>query len=220
MRGLSFEETLSNLMHLRMLAKKHNPEFMLVMVFCAMRRNIEQLSDYVDLARRVGARVIQVNYLQVANEKHGLDHESMLFHKDLYDYHVITAMKKAASYGIALQHQPLFSTYEEEHCAELPPCYKPWEHLNVNQQGDVTICCGGAGSLGNIFKQDFFEVWNSKPFRTFRRLVNSDNPPENCRKCTRGRENPHAVTTHLTYLKSLPEDERRERISEIEATLG
>lgn len=219
MRGLSFDETLSNLMHLRMQAKRHNPAFTLVMVFCAMRRNITQLSDYVDLARRVGAKVIQVNYLLVTDEKHGLDHESMYFHQNLYDHHVITAAKKAASYGIRLQYQPLFSAHNPEKQA-LAPCYKPWEHLIVNQKGDVTICCGGSGALGNIFKQDFFEVWNAKPFRTFRRLVNSDTPPENCKKCTRGRENPHAVTTHLTYMKSMTEEERMERVREIQASLS
>ncbi|MBN2141297.1 MAG: radical SAM protein [Desulfovibrionaceae bacterium] len=40
MRGLRFDEVLSNLMHLKLLSRKINPDFSLTLVFCAMRRNI------------------------------------------------------------------------------------------------------------------------------------------------------------------------------------
>jgi MoaA/NifB/PqqE/SkfB family radical SAM enzyme len=214
MRGLSFDEVLGNLMHLKLLARKHNPGYKLTLVFCAMRRNMEQLLDYVDLAHRVGARGIQVNYLMVTTPKHKLEKESVFFHQKAYDAYVQAAKIKAAKLGITLDHQPLFSA---PFGAATGPCYRPWEHLNVTREGDVTICCGGAGNLGNIFKDDFFTVWNSKPFRVFRRLVNSDTPPAQCRKCTRGKENPRDMSTHITYLRSMPKNERERRIEELNA---
>lgn len=217
MRGLSFDETLTNLMQLKLLARRHNPAFGLTLVFCAMRRNIEQLIDYVDLAQRVGARTIQVNYLLVTNPKHGLEKESMFFNQALYDDYVLAAKVKAARLGIPLNHQPLFCTGQ---VASKTPCYRPWEHLNVSKEGDVTICCGGAGQLGNIFRDDFFKVWNSKPFRAFRQTVNSDNPPAQCKKCSRGKENPLDITTHITYLRSMPAQAREERIRELTALHG
>lgn len=219
MRGLSFDENLGNLMRLKLLARKYNPNFNLVMVFCAMRRNIEQLLDYVDLAHRVGARRIQVNYLLVTDEKHKLEKESMFFNQDTYDSYVHAAKLKAYKLGINLTHQPIFQTFQADDNNDAP-CYRPWEHLNVNQFGDATICCGGSGNQGNIFNEDFFSVWNSKPFRTFRRLVNSDHPPAACKKCTRGKENPKDITGHITYLRSMTKEAREERIKELMEAYG
>jgi len=214
MRGLSFDENLGNLMRLKMLARKYNPDFNLVMVFCAMRRNITQLLDYVELAHRVGARRIQVNYLMVTDPKHKLEKECMYFNQDEYDSYVSTAKVKAAKLGINLTHQPIFQTFKMN-TDELPPCYRPWEHLNVSQEGDATICCGGSGALGNIFKEDFFKVWNSKQFTAFRKTVNSPNPPAACKVCTRGREDPTAITSHITYLSGMPKEKREQRIKEL-----
>lgn len=219
MRGLSFDESLGNLMRLKLLARKHNPNFQLVMVFCAMRRNIEQLSEYVDLAYRVGARRIQVNYLLVTKEAHKLEKESMFFNQELYDTNILAAKQKAVQLGINLTHQPLFQTWKAANsCAG--PCYRPWEHLNVSLDGEVTICCGGAGMLGNIFKEDFFKVWNSKPFRAFRSTVNSPNPPAQCKKCTRGKENPTDIQSHITYLRGMPLEARNERITDLMESYG
>lgn len=218
MRGTDFGRVMENLMALKLLARRHNPDFALTLVFCAMRRNICELPEYVEMARKVGAREVQVNYLLVTSESHGLDEEAMVFHQDLYDYNVLKAKTRAMELGIRLNHQPLFSEHRE--ASEPGPCYRPWEHLNVDFHGKATICCGGAARLGNIFESDFFKVWNSAPFRTFRSRVNSDNPPAACRACTRGRENPMDVASHLTWLRSLPCEERQARIEELTSRLG
>lgn len=215
MRGLSFDETMQNLMQFKLIARKYNPECTLVMVFCAMRRNIHQLLEYVDLAHRVGAKFIQVNYLLVTTPAHEFEGETMFFNQTDYDDYVLDAKLKALKLGITLQHQPTFFGYQPINEEDMPPCYKPWQGMNVSKDGDVTICCGGSGAFGNIFKQDFFEVWNSRPFRKFRELVNSPTPPSNCLKCSRGRENPHAIENHITYLKGLPEEERQVRSEEL-----
>lgn len=219
MRGITFDEVLNNLMQFKLLSQKHNPNANLVLVFCAMRRNIEQLLDYVDLAHRVGARAIQVNYLLATDEKHKLEKESMFFNQELYDTYVHTAKLKASKVGINLMHQPLFQTYIDQANGGAP-CYRPWEHCIVSQTGEMTVCCGGAGGLGNVFEDDFFNVWNSKPLRAFRRTVNTDNPPAQCRKCTRGKENPKDISTHITYLRSLSAEEKDERIAELMARYG
>lgn len=197
MRGNSFSETLENLMALKHQAAKINPNFTLVLVFCAMRRNIGELMDYVDLARRVGARVIQVNYLLVTKEDSGLDGEAMCFHPLLYDKTVSAAQQKAARLGIALSHQPFFSTHQP---GKMEPCYKPWTNLTVMGDGAVKVCCGGSPVAGNMFGTDFFTLWNGEKFRQFRSTVNSPQPPAACTTCSRGRENPWYVGAHLTYM--------------------
>jgi MoaA/NifB/PqqE/SkfB family radical SAM enzyme len=200
MPGSDHERVLSNLVSLKFLAKRHNPEFRLTLVFCAMRRNIQELDRYVDLAQRVGAKEIQVNYLLVTTPAHELEHEAMVFHQDLYDHHVLRAKLKAARLGILLRHQPTFFDWkpQEDH----GPCARPWQHMNVNKDGVVTVCCGGAAGIGNLFTDGFQKVWNGPAMQAFRNRVNTANPPAACRKCTRGRENPHDVRTHLTYMRN------------------
>lgn len=199
MQGNTFSQTLENLMALKHHAAKINPNFNLVLVFCAMRRNIGELMDYVDLARRVRARVIQVNYLLVTKEDSGLDNEAMCFHPLMYDKVVSMARHKAAGMGIALNHQPMFTTNQPKHTIE--PCYRPWSQLNVSSTGSIQVCCGGSPVAGNIFDADFFDLWNSDKFQQFRRTVNSAQPPAACSTCSRGRENPWYIGAHLTYMR-------------------
>jgi MoaA/NifB/PqqE/SkfB family radical SAM enzyme len=214
MKGSDYDKVLKNLMHMKIYSRKRGlKDYKLTMVFCAMRRNIEELTEYVDLAHRVGAQSIQVNYLLVTKPDTGLDREAMCFHPDLYDGMVLAAKAKAAKMGITLNHQRLFRDGRKE--ADSGPCYRPWEHLNVSQGGQAAICCGGCGNLGNMFAQGFPQLWNSARLTEFRARVNSDNPPAACRACTRGREDPHSLFTHLTYLRYLPEEKREARIREL-----
>jgi len=206
MRGSDYDTVLQNLVKIKVLARKYNPSFELTLVFCAMRRTIEELSQYVDLARRVGAKKIQVNYLLVTQQDAALEQESVFFHKDLYDYHVLKAKLKAAEFGITLNHQPTFCDYK--HTPTPSPCYRPWEHLNVGRTGLVQVCCGGSPALGNMFEQGFSALWNSEKIVEFRARLNSGNPPEACTRCTRDRENPYDPTVHLTYLRLLSQEEQ------------
>lgn len=212
MRGNRFSQTLENLMALKHLAARINPGFTLVLVFCAMRRNIGELPEYVELARRVGAKVIQVNYLMVTREGTGLENEAMCFHPLMYDKVVLAASQKAQRLGIVLNHQPLFSTYAP---GQAGPCHKPWTHLNVGGDGSVQVCCGGSPVAGNMFGEDFFRLWNSEKFQQFRRSVNSPNPPAACGLCSRGRENPWHVGAHLTYMNGWDRERMAARLAEL-----
>ena len=210
MRGTDFDQVLHNLVSLTQIARRYKPDFALTMVFCAMRRNIDELFDYVHLAKRVGARVIQVNYLLVVKPGTGLEDEAMIFNQELYDDRVLKAKRLAASLGIVLNHQPTFFDWRPESFAT--PCYSPWRSVNISHTGNATVCCGGADSLGNVFEKGFEHVWNGKAMRAFRARVNSANPPEACRTCSRGRENPLDVRNHLHFLRGLTDEETLDRL--------
>jgi MoaA/NifB/PqqE/SkfB family radical SAM enzyme len=127
----------------------------------------------------------------------------MCFHSADYDYMVTEASRIAQKAGIVLHHQPIFSNYSE---GAKRPCYKPWTTLNVKRNGDIQICCGGSPISGNMFENDFYSVWNNSEFQSFRSRVNSDDPPDACKKCTRGRENPWKIASHLTYMRHWDSD--------------
>ena len=209
MKGSNYETVLGNLLAIKQHVRRRQLPFELTLVYCAMRRTLPELPAFVDIAHRLGASAIQVNYLLVTKPDPRMERESPFFHQDLYDYNVLTAKIKGAKLGVDVRHQPLSSDTPPDAPA---PCRRPWEHLNVNRTGQVQICCGGSPILGNMFEEGFSRMWNSPAMARFRSRVNSDDPPAACRKCTRGREDPKDIESHLTYLRSLPEEARQEHL--------
>jgi radical SAM protein with 4Fe4S-binding SPASM domain len=71
--------------------------------------------------------------------------------------------------------------------AERMGCYWPRMMSYVTSEGDVTPCCNYFDSremnLGNVFREDGAEVWNSDAYRAFRRRLLSGDLPERCRRC-------------------------------------
>jgi radical SAM protein with 4Fe4S-binding SPASM domain len=53
-------------------------------------------------------------------------------------------------------------------------CIQPWEYIFIRASGDIAPCCAVFGSekgaiMGNIFRQDFGEIWYGDRFREFRK---------------------------------------------------
>lgn len=69
-------------------------------------------------------------------------------------------------------------------------CQKPWTDLNnFTVDGRMDVCCIATGpsqeryALGNIYKQDFQEIWNGEPMKEFRRTVNAKDKLPPCARC-------------------------------------
>lgn len=69
-------------------------------------------------------------------------------------------------------------------------CQKPWTDLNnFSVDGRMDVCCITTGpsqeryALGNIFEQDFQEVWNGERMKEFRRTVNTPQKLPPCARC-------------------------------------
>ncbi|MCL2389633.1 MAG: radical SAM protein [Elusimicrobia bacterium] len=58
---------------------------------------------------------------------------------------------------------------------ELPfnaPCKEPWLKMNIYHNGEVCTCCSDAKiSAGNIFKQNFNEIWNGTVYQSARSVL-------------------------------------------------
>jgi len=52
-------------------------------------------------------------------------------------------------------------------------CRDPWNVMYINYKGDVSPCCGsydyGKDTLGNVFEEDPFEIWNNRKYVDSRR---------------------------------------------------
>ncbi len=64
-------------------------------------------------------------------------------------------------------------------------CNMPWYRLSVQPNGDVYPCPVAYKPIGNIFKNNILDIWNSSDMVKFRDGVNSlDNMNEDCKNCT------------------------------------
>lgn len=77
---------------------------------------------------------------------------------------------------------------------ERTDCFEPWINFMVDGGGEVYPCChygsitGASPDLiqeefGNVFKQDFIDIWNGEGYKEFRRNVNTTTPPYVCSIC-------------------------------------
>lgn len=67
------------------------------------------------------------------------------------------------------------------------PCHWPWMSTYIAANGDIIPCCILADSdtfkIGNIFEENFSEIWNSKKYQDLRGCIRSHDIPEFCRGC-------------------------------------
>lgn len=68
-------------------------------------------------------------------------------------------------------------------------CKWPWKSCYITAEGFVTPCClQGADpeiiNFGNLFKNDFEDIWNNSAYQSFRKALKSGLPPDICSGCT------------------------------------
>lgn len=66
------------------------------------------------------------------------------------------------------------------------PCRKPWENILVEVNGDCYFCCfiiRPGGKIGNLAKNDFEDIWNSRKARRIRRAIARGVIPYCCQIC-------------------------------------
>lgn len=65
-----------------------------------------------------------------------------------------------------------------------PVCIAPWIGVHILWNGDIVPCCAWEfGALGNISKISLYDLWNSKVYVDFRRLMLTDREKLPCQSC-------------------------------------
>jgi len=63
-------------------------------------------------------------------------------------------------------------------------CLAPWAgQVQINQDGNVNLCCTIKYSLGNLYEKDFDEIWNDYQIRNIRGEFNNGCYPRVCGYC-------------------------------------
>jgi radical SAM protein with 4Fe4S-binding SPASM domain len=92
---------------------------------------------------------------------------------------------KEKNIKFVLQSEGFIENIEESKELGHKNCTMPWYRLSIQSNGDVYPCPVSYRAIGNIFKDDIIEIWNSKNMVDFRSGVNSiDEMNDDCKNCT------------------------------------
>lgn len=191
-----FDKVIDNIERVNQIKRlyhRKNPR--LCFAFVAMRQNIEELPQLIELASKLRVSLITVVHLEVNREE--MHQESLIHYPDLTNRIFDLAREKAKEKGIRLVLPALFSEVDIEKSIlqSLPShhkdiskrksqgkCYEPWSTIYIHMDGKVRPCCRGE-IMGDLNEEGFEQIWNGEAYQELRLRVNSDDPPEYCRNC-------------------------------------
>ena len=151
-------------------------------VFCAMKSNIHELPDLVRLAAEIGLDEVKVVYLTVF--ENDLMHETLWGCEEEVREVFEEAMRIGDELGIALK-LPHYVGEDVAGDKLHKDCFVSWRDFFLGSDGYVRPCMSTPVKLFEYDKdKDFMEMWNSKEYQKYRRIVNDqaamDGP---CRRC-------------------------------------
>jgi MoaA/NifB/PqqE/SkfB family radical SAM enzyme len=175
--------------------------------FVAMRRNLEELTQIIEKAASMKVSQINIFHLNVWDESY--TDESLIHYPELTKKIFSDAQSEAKKLGLRLDIPVEISvnhstSQQEFHNSRIPRCYQPWSYSYIRNDGFVQACCFSENFvMGNLNEKSFEEIWNDKPYQTFRATVNRNLLPD-CRRCEFRFRYVPSPNDSETYLKLKP----------------
>lgn len=180
--------------------------------FLIQRENYREIADFVALAKKLGAASIYFQALELSYVKERKENLAAgLTKEDLYR-ELLHGLEEAKKGGVQTNLPEIISDFEAcwakyDYKGGDPisgkKCLMPWLSAYVTVNGDLWPCCSFATvdyKCGNVFENDFFEIWNGQAMADFRRsLKNGEKPFDVCRNCL-----PKSPIDFFQFRKLLP----------------
>ncbi|MDI6784542.1 MAG: radical SAM protein, partial [bacterium] len=183
--GRFFNKVIGNIDRLMQMKKKENVQFPeIAFAFTFMKRTAGEFIEFMELAARLGIKIITGDYLIVYRPE--LIEESLFFEQEYADSIFEQAKEKAKSLGIELRIPLSFAEATkptQSGQTDWRICYEPWEFIYFRSDGFVSPCCANDVKLGDLRAAPFSEVWNSQTYQEFRRTLNTTRPHPHCQSC-------------------------------------
>jgi len=201
-RGVdAFEKIWRNIKAFVELQKAQNAEKPAVSLwFTAMRENLGELSQLIDLAYRHGIREVYMQRL-VYFEKGLASSQQALFHRASPEEMALIQQCEALSrergmtFRAAGAATPLESITRNFGDRPWAGCQRPYSLTYITSSGNVLSCCfapfGHRSAreyyeervLGNVFEESIERIWHGERYEAFRRAFESDHPARHCAQC-------------------------------------
>jgi len=189
--GASFAQVIANVRRLVALKREYGKDRPVLQFNCVlMRRNIEQVEEYLEFAKGLGVEEIDFRHM-VVFEGSGMDEESLYHHKALANEYLGRARRKCAELGLHIYSMPGDFPPEPEPApaverapepAPAPPaarpvhqpglsCDLPGRYMYIGLDGNVKPCAvwpNDEKPVGNLLTHSFDEMWNDPEYRALR----------------------------------------------------
>lgn len=188
----SLEKVKENILLLQDLKKSKNSEVPILRTsFVIQKDNFREMKQFIDFAKSLGIRNI---FFQPIAFHFIVDRKEKLVSGITKD-ELFKELKEAEGYAEDMNTNlskvivdfPLYWKIYEEGDVSGRKCLFPWISTYVTVDGDVKLCCSlvsDEGTMGNIFEQDFSEIWNGEKYRAMRRIFKKGGRPcLSCRRC-------------------------------------
>lgn len=195
-----FSKVLRNLQRLcdaKARLKSHTPGIRIVLV--AMRQNLHEIAEVVELAAEFGVAAVFVQHLchdfgesslpqRYAPMREFIEDQTLLNENpETVNHHFAVARAAASRLGIDLR-LPDVEPVTHPHGTPGPVrCDWPWRGAYLSYSGEAMPCCMVATpdriNFGNMAKEGVAQIWRNNAYNAFRDRLASDVPPEVCQSC-------------------------------------
>lgn len=181
-----------------------NTGFLLHINTVVNRMNVDEIDGIIDIAAKYGINLVNLINPGVGDRTDEFAVAAIGKHPHLLASKIDSLIKKAKLLGIGLLYPVFAAANNQPQDAEHKPesqkspskpihqnkrlfpgrCLDPWNMIYIDVDGWVRPCCRVLWlGMGNILENSFWEIWNNKHYRTLRKHINSNNPPDFCRTC-------------------------------------
>jgi len=207
-KGSDFETVWQNLENTSRTGRRSSPAFETWINFVAMRNNVRELPSLIERAAAAGVSRIIVFHLVVWAERYR--DESLLRERELCRDVFQEAREAAIRHNVLVDLPAAFPVAGEKRRSarvsgkDEPRCSMPWSYAYIRHDGSVHACCFSESfSMGNLYRNSFEEIWNSRSYRNLRKIVN-DRLPRDCRRCELRYRYQPSPNDEKTYIKLKP----------------
>jgi radical SAM protein with 4Fe4S-binding SPASM domain len=182
-KGANFEEVKNNIKNLVEELRKNGKKTILSTATVIMKNNLNEVSDFVILAKDLGIKKIGFQTMQEKEDyikKYGSEAKKQAirdFNAELKEK-IKEAKILADKYKISL-------IFDQE---KSTGCIWPWRSIYITWNGYVTPCCKildyRKPYFGNILKEDFWKIWNGESYQGYRKLLRERKAPSLCKGCS------------------------------------
>jgi radical SAM protein with 4Fe4S-binding SPASM domain len=176
--GADFNRVINNIKDLIKLRDKFNRNLLISFQVTLMKNNISNLHKYLIFAHRFGIQQVtfqRIQSMESFKRKYPMSlKDEMLMREELPNFGILR--DKADKMGINVK------------IDEGLICDWPWHGVYVTWEGYITPCCvilDYEYYLGNIFVENFDDIWNGEKYAMFRHALLRGEKPVQCSGCRR-----------------------------------
>jgi len=181
-RKSNYMTFVKNVKAISILKKHHNFTFTFNMV--VFKKNYQQMTDVVRLAKRFDVAYLQINPLNIiANSKWSMSFYNFYFSKKFQEK-LSKATQLAKRLGVNLG-SPIFADLNNP--KTIRDCPYIWDGFTVSWDGYLPLCCGTnlpkEKNFGNVFEKGLLNCINNKELKNIRKAALKGKAPKYCRGC-------------------------------------